>query len=117
MLENSALASRVSTAVYEILVDVMTEQGLDATDINDDAKLVDGLGLKSMDIAQVVVTLEEDLEVDPFQDLPITSIQTVGDLIKAYVGYVDPSQAEVELKEKESEQQTASAPRRSNRRR
>ena len=56
MLENSALASRVSTAVYEILVDVMTEQGLDATDINDDAKLVDGLGLKSMDIAQVVVT-------------------------------------------------------------
>lgn len=75
-----AIASTVLTTISEL----MSEQDLDVSLLAESAKLVDTLGLKSMDIAQVVLILEDELEVDPFQETPITSIRTVGDLIAAY---------------------------------
>lgn len=63
---------------------VMRERGLDTGPIAGDAKLSDTLGLKSMDLAQIVLTLEDALGVDPFREIPITSIRTVDDLVRAY---------------------------------
>ena len=50
-----------------------------------EARLSETLGLRSMDLAQIVLTLEDDLDCDPFQEIPITSIRTVGDLTGAYL--------------------------------
>jgi acyl carrier protein len=43
------------------------------------------LGLKSLDLAQVVAVLEMKTGVDPFAEMvSITSMRTVGDLVEAY---------------------------------
>jgi acyl carrier protein len=43
------------------------------------------LGLNSLSLAQLLIQLEEEIGVDPFNDdFPVTNIRTVGDLITAY---------------------------------
>lgn len=119
MLAKSEAASRVDQLVRDTISDLLEEQGLDNPGVEDDAKLVDTLGLKSMDIAQVVLVLEDELDADPFQEIPITSVRTVGDLINAYQVALDPDSAQ--SSESETAQQTASTTpptsRRANRRR
>jgi acyl carrier protein len=78
------IARRIAVAISGAIADVMAERGLDATRIAPEATLSDTLGLTSMDLAQIVLNLEDELEIDPFQTIPITSIRTVGDLIGAY---------------------------------
>ena len=92
MLETIGSMDRVRTTIHQTVAEVMAQRGLDPAEIADDAKLSDTLGLKSMDLAQIVLTLEDDLETDPFQSIPITSIRTVGDLVTAYgvsLGLID----------------------------
>ena len=84
MLKPVDSEAQVTQAVKGAVATVMHERGLDTARIAEDAKLSDTLGLKSMDLAQIVLTLEDDLGADPFQQIPITSIRTVGDLVRAY---------------------------------
>jgi len=42
------------------------------------------LGLDSLDLAQLVATLEVELGVDPFATRSIAGLRTVGDLCDAY---------------------------------
>jgi len=84
MLEPTDEMQRVTAAVHRTIAEVMVQRGLDPAGIAAEAKLSDTLGLKSMDLAQIVLTLEDELETDPFQTIPITSIRTVGDLVAAY---------------------------------
>jgi acyl carrier protein len=121
MLAKNDAATRVDQMVRDTIADLLEEQGLDNPGIEDDAKLVDTLGLKSMDIAQIVLVLEDDLDVDPFQEIPITSVRTVGDLINAYHSALDPNSASVPTGETDADE-IDSAPaqgvsRRANRRR
>lgn len=73
--------------IYSVLTRVIQEEGLEAR-VHDKARLVDDLGLQSLHIARVVLMLELELEleVDPFDtgQVPITGIQTVGDLCAVY---------------------------------
>ncbi|HSF94124.1 MAG TPA: acyl carrier protein [Thermohalobaculum sp.] len=92
MLEAIGSMDRVASAVRATIAAVMAERGLDPVELAAEAKLSDTLGLKSMDLAQIVLTLEDELETDPFQAIPITSIRTVGDLVTAYgvsLGLID----------------------------
>jgi len=84
MLEATDGFERVTAAIHQTIAEVMAQRGLDPAGIAAEAKLSDTLGLKSMDLAQIVLTLEDELEVDPFQAIPITSIRTIGDLVAAY---------------------------------
>lgn len=84
MLKAVESEAPVAEAIRGVLAGVMRERGLDTSLIADDAKLSDTLGLKSMDLAQIVLTLEDELDADPFREIPITSIRTVGDLVRAY---------------------------------
>ncbi len=84
MLKALDSEARVAEAIHGAVAAVMRERGLDTSLIADDAKLSDTLGLKSMDLAQIVLTLEDELGADPFREIPITSIRTVGDLVRAY---------------------------------
>ena len=91
MLAKNDAADQVAKTVFDTITDLLAEQGLENNGFDEQAKLVDTLGLKSMDIAQVVLILEDELDADPFQEIPITSIRTVGDLINAYRVTLDPS--------------------------
>lgn len=121
MLAKNEAASQVAQTVRNTIEDLLDEQGLDNPGVEDDAKLVDTLGLKSMDIAQIVLILEDELEADPFQEIPITSVRTVGDLINAYQVTLDPDSASSVTPEPASAPSSASAggasARRANRRR
>lgn len=120
MLAKSEAANRVGQLVRDTISDLLDEQGLENPGVEDDAKLVDTLGLKSMDIAQVVLVLEDELDADPFQEIPITSVRTVGDLINAYRVALEPEAGSGDESSSTSPSTTAttpSAPRRANRRR
>ena len=93
MLAKNESADHVAKTVFDTITDLLEEQGLENSGFDESAKLVDTLGLKSMDIAQVVLVLEDELEADPFQEIPITSVRTVGDLINAYRVTLDPGLA------------------------
>lgn len=84
MLKTLGSEDKVAEVVRGAVSAVMRERGLDTSRIAADAKLSDTLGLKSMDLAQIVLTLEDELGADPFREIPITSIRTVGDLTRAY---------------------------------
>jgi acyl carrier protein len=85
MLETTLTRDRVEEMVKTTIAAVMTARDLDPGAIDLAAKLSETLGLRSMDLAQIVLTLEDDLDTDPFQHIPITSIRTVGDLTQAYL--------------------------------
>lgn len=85
MLETAPTRARVENTVEATIAAVMTARDLDPGAIAASATLSETLGLRSMDLAQIVLTLEDDLNTDPFQAIPITSIRTVGDLIQAYL--------------------------------
>jgi len=85
MLETTLTPGRVAATVKVAIAVVMTARDLDPDGIAPGSKLSETLGLRSMDLAQIVLTLEDDLNTDPFQAIPITSIRTVGDLTQAYL--------------------------------
>jgi acyl carrier protein len=85
MLETTNNHRSVKETVETTIAAVMVARSLDTSTIDPQAKLSETLGLRSMDLAQIVLTLEDDLNIDPFQQIPITSIRTVGDLTTAYL--------------------------------
>jgi len=117
MLTKNDTAEHVSDTVMQTISGLLAEQDLDTSLLDSEAKLVDTLGLKSMDIAQVVLTLEDELDVDPFQEIPITSIRTVGDLINAYAITLDPASSAAPEVPSTSVMATQGTSRRANRRR
>lgn len=85
MLKTAMTKGEVTETVTAAVAEVMAARGLDAAALAPGAKLADTLGLKSMDLAEIVMTLEDTFEVDPFQTIPITSVRTVADLGQAYL--------------------------------
>lgn len=49
-----------------------------------DKKLVQDLSLTSLDLAEIVVELEDLLNIWPFDEVSIVKVETVGDLIDLY---------------------------------
>ena len=85
MLETTPTEDGVAEVVASTIAAVMAARGLEPGGIEPQARLSETLGLRSLDLAQIVLTLEDDLDIDPFQTIPITSIRTVGDLTDAYL--------------------------------
>jgi acyl carrier protein len=81
---NKKTAEEVESAVYATIKGIREDRELPALDFGPDDKLNATLGLRSIDLAQIVLDLEDALGTDPFQEIPITSIRTVGDVVNAY---------------------------------
>ena len=75
--------SMLRNSICESIVDVARDAGRDISEINDNDLLREKLGLDSLDLAVVVVRLEQRLGIDPFR-IQHRSVRTVGDLISAY---------------------------------
>lgn len=61
--------------------------GLPEQDISDSTKLVDELGLDSLDLAEIGMELEDEFDRDFNFDIGVN--QTVGELVKAVKGVVE----------------------------
>jgi hypothetical protein len=71
-------------AVFRVLREIATERNPDISPLEPGQTLTYDLGLSSLDLARAVATLEFELNADPFNCVPITSVRTVGDLCAAY---------------------------------
>lgn len=75
----------IEQTVFDVIAKVAEEKGLDLKTVGLTQKLVTDIGFKSIDLARIIAILEITLSADPFSKLvPITSIQTIGDLCDAY---------------------------------
>ncbi|KOV61484.1 hypothetical protein ADL01_31010 [Streptomyces sp. NRRL WC-3618] len=67
------------------MLEIVNEVAGPVEHLDDDQLLVDQLGLESLHLARLVAVLEMELDTDPFSDdMPITGVRTVGDLLQAY---------------------------------
>jgi acyl carrier protein len=78
-------------AVVRAVQLVLSNSGRGGNPLNDEDGLFDKIGLDSLDLAQVVVGLEQELKVDPFRKSG-TPIRTFGDLVRAYEKEMETSQ-------------------------
>jgi acyl carrier protein len=75
----------IEQIVHAVLQQVGREKSLTVDELKNDAKLVDEIGFRSIDLARILAILELKLGIDPFASLvPITSVRTVADLCAAY---------------------------------
>ncbi|MDT9684490.1 phosphopantetheine-binding protein [Streptomyces sp. TRM76323] len=71
--------------VKAVLLEIVNEVAEPVEHLDEDQLLVDQLGLTSLHLARLIAVLELELDTDPFSDeVPITSVRTVGDLLEAY---------------------------------
>lgn len=106
----------VEQSVHEVIEKVAREKKLDPGGVHAGQGLVSDIGFKSIDLARIVAILEIRLNADPFSKLvPITSIQTVGDLVKAYQLCFSPNPASAFAPNLENSQSRAEARLRSSR--
>ncbi|MGF6812615.1 acyl carrier protein [Paraburkholderia sp. Clong3] len=102
--------------VHTAVGKVMSQHGLPARELRDDDKLNATLGLSSLDLAQLVFDLELTFGADPFQSLvPITSVQTVGQLVGAYRRLFDDTALPADAPDELADAQAASERRRQRR--
>jgi len=77
--------AQIEAVVHQRIRAVLVERNGDVGSLSGTEKLSATLGLSSLDLAFLVAELEAELGVDPFANLvPITSIRSVADLVRAY---------------------------------
>ena len=69
---------------------ILTDSGRDVREISDDDTFMDTIGLDSLDLAVMVVGLEQSLGVDPFRE-GAQAVQTVGELVELYRNTINAS--------------------------
>lgn len=75
--------SETRQTIVDVINKVRTDLGRDALTPHDSDALTGELGLDSLDLAVLVVSLEKELGVDPFRDGSATA-RTLGELVKVY---------------------------------
>jgi len=77
--------AQIESIVHGRIRAVLAERVGEVARLSGTDKLSATLGLSSLDLAFVVAELEAELGVDPFAKLvSITSVRSVGDLVRAY---------------------------------
>ncbi|MCA1530639.1 hypothetical protein [Bradyrhizobium yuanmingense] len=116
MLKEGIAAAQVNGLVHAAIARIMELRGLPAKSLHGDDKLNATLGLRSLDLAELVFELESVFGADPFQKLvPITSVRTVDDLVGAYRRLFDANGGQADDVKELVEAQRASQSRREKR--
>ncbi len=75
----------LAATVHQVVLEVVQQASAGVTSVSGGDTLTGELGLESLDLAQIVATLEARTGLDPFAErVAITSVRTVGDLVAAY---------------------------------
>ena len=72
-MENSNVADRVRAIIFEQL-------GVDPAHATDDASIVDDLGADSLEVAQIVMMIEDEFNIE-ISDDAADAVVTVGDAV------------------------------------
>ncbi|MDG2384218.1 MAG: acyl carrier protein [Pirellulaceae bacterium] len=73
----------IKKTITGVINRILTDSGRDAREIADADTFMDTIGLDSLDLAVMVVGLEQSLGVDPFRS-GAQAVQTVGELVEIY---------------------------------
>ena len=76
-------AKQVWNAVDQVINQVLKDSGRDVRTLKDHDGLREVIGLDSLDLAVMVVGLEQTLQIDPFRD-GAEPVATVGELVDLY---------------------------------
>jgi len=77
--------ANIEQLIHDVVLEIARQRTPEIVAIRRDQKLVADLGLGSIDIAQLVATLEVQLGLNPFaSEVSITSVRTFGDLCDVY---------------------------------
>ncbi len=76
----------IKTLVYQLVQEIREKESFSSMMIKDKHRLVDDLGLASLDVAELIASLEIELGIDPFGDgtASITDISNIGSLCSVY---------------------------------
>jgi acyl carrier protein len=75
----------LQTLVHDAVREVAQQRTPEVEGVSDGQRLTGELGLRSLDLAQLVAILELRTGLDPFAaHVAITSVRTVGDIVAAY---------------------------------
>ncbi len=77
----------VRAAVADAINKVLTDSGRPAREFADDDTLTGAIGLDSLDLAVMVVTLEQSLGVDPFRS-GASPVPTFGKIVDLYAKHI-----------------------------
>lgn len=76
--------------IFEKLAAIVAEQfGVDAESITKETTFEGDLGADSLDIVDLIMALEEEFGVEEMNEEDLTSITTIGDLVKYLQSKVD----------------------------
>ena len=78
---------KIKKAVESVIREVAAQHNVELPAmLKPDLEIVDDLGFTSLYVAALIANLEEELDIDPFEDedVMITDIRTVGDLCEVY---------------------------------
>ena len=78
----------VRSITAEVMNNVLIDSGRTSREFSDEDHLTDTIGLESLDLAVVVVVLEQVLGTDPFRT-GTPRVATFGDLIRAFEDALD----------------------------
>ena len=68
--------------ILEKIIDILCDQlDLDREQVTEDSEIIDDLGADSLDIVDLVMTLEEEFDTE-ITDEMIEGMKTVGDVVK-----------------------------------
>lgn len=69
--------------VFEKVCGILAEQfGVDASTLNMDTSFVEDLGADSLDVVELMMSIEEAFDIDEISEEEAVNIQTIGDLVR-----------------------------------
>lgn len=69
--------------VFEKVCGILAEQfGVDANTLNMDTSFVEDLGADSLDVVELMMSIEEAFDIDEISEEEAVNIQTIGDLVR-----------------------------------
>lgn len=76
----------IRKVIVEIIEEIIEQKGFECPEISKEQSITKDLGFTSMDVAQLIASLEMELDLDPFSEgTSIASIHTVGQLCDVYI--------------------------------
>jgi acyl carrier protein len=78
-MNNDSVRDRIARIINRVL----TDSGRPARELQDEDTLIGTVGLDSLDLAVMVVGLEQELGIDPFRS-GARPVQTFGELVQLY---------------------------------
>lgn len=68
--------------VFEKLSEIIAEQfGVDASEITEETSFVEDLGADSLDLVELIMSVEEAFELGEVEDNTLENVKTVGDVV------------------------------------